>query len=163
MWPQYVVYAASFATIGIMWMNHHAIFDQTEEISHGCMIANLALLMLVSFLPFPTSVLGRFGLTPAAMTYYGLTLFALSLAFNVLGYLAALRPDERANLVDFARKRNLWNSAGLAGYAIGIVLGYFIPALAIALYAAMAAYYLSPAALRGNPAAKAARLAQGGR
>ncbi|MBV8530515.1 MAG: DUF1211 domain-containing protein [Candidatus Eremiobacteraeota bacterium] len=155
MWPQYAVYAASFATIGIMWMNHHAIFDKTRAISYACMIANLALLMLVSFLPFPTSVLGHRGLTPAAITYYGATLLVLSLAFNFLGYFAALGPEQGGSLTDFIRKRNVWNSAGMVGYAAGIPIGLYSPASAIALYIAMAAYYLSPAALRGNPAAQA--------
>src|SRR5258707_1285176 len=26
LWPSYVAYVVSFATIGIMWMNHHAFF-----------------------------------------------------------------------------------------------------------------------------------------
>jgi len=161
MWPQYVVYAASFATIGIMWMNHHSLFDHTERISHGVMTANLALLMLVSFLPFPTSVLGRYGITPVAVVYYGLTMVGLSLCFNVLGYLASLSPAEPARLLDFLRKRNLWNTAGLLGYVVGIGVALVEPVWTIALYAAMAAYYLSPAALRGNPAAQAARVAPG--
>jgi TMEM175 potassium channel family protein len=161
MWPQYVVYAASFATIGIMWMNHHSLFNHTERISHGVMTANLALLMLVSFLPFPTSVLGRHGVTPVAVIYYGLTMVGLSICFNVLGYLASLTPSQPARLLDFLRKRNFWNTAGLLGYAIGVGVAYVAPAWTIALYAAMAAYYLSPAALRGNPAAQAARVATG--
>jgi uncharacterized membrane protein len=157
MWPQYVVYAASFATIGIVWMNHHSLFNHMERISHGVMTANLALLLFVSFLPYPTSVLGRDGVTPVAVIYYGLTMVALSVCFNVLGYLASLTPSQPAQLLDFLRKRNLWNTAGLLVYMIGVGLAYVAPAWTIALYAAMAAYYLSPAALRGNTAAQAAR------
>ena len=47
-WPQYLVYAASFATIGIMWLNHHALFRYIERITHGMIVANLVLLLLIS-------------------------------------------------------------------------------------------------------------------
>ena len=30
-WPSYVAYAVSFLTIGIVWVNHHAIMDQVER------------------------------------------------------------------------------------------------------------------------------------
>src|SRR5579864_7478544 len=43
-WPQYAVYAASFATIGIMWFNHYALFHNARSVSYGALIANLALL-----------------------------------------------------------------------------------------------------------------------
>ena len=59
-WPAYVAYALSFITIGIMWANHHSIFELIDRTSHGLIVANLVLLLLVAFLPFPTKVLGDY-------------------------------------------------------------------------------------------------------
>src|SRR5688572_1573782 len=58
-WPAYVAYVISFVTIGIMWANHHGIFQLIARTSHGLVVANLLLLMCVAFIPFPTKVLGE--------------------------------------------------------------------------------------------------------
>jgi TMEM175 potassium channel family protein len=58
-WPGYVGFFISFITIGIMWINHHSIFHLIGRTSHGLLVANLLLLMCVSFLPFPTKVLSE--------------------------------------------------------------------------------------------------------
>ncbi len=58
-WPDYIGFVISFVTIGIMWANHHSIFGLIHRSSHGLVVANLVLLLCVSFLPFPTKVLGE--------------------------------------------------------------------------------------------------------
>src|SRR6516225_7990851 len=60
-WPQYLVYAATFATIGIMWLNHHALLDRAHRITHSVIMANFTLLGLICFLPFTTYVLEELG------------------------------------------------------------------------------------------------------
>ncbi|HEY8202983.1 MAG TPA: TMEM175 family protein [Actinomycetota bacterium] len=57
-WPGYVAYIVSFVTIGVMWANHHSLFHVIARCTHGLVVANVLLLMFVSFVPFPTSVLG---------------------------------------------------------------------------------------------------------
>ncbi|HEY7603655.1 MAG TPA: TMEM175 family protein, partial [Gaiellaceae bacterium] len=52
-WPSYVAYAVSFVTIGIMWMNHHAIMDLVDRVDRRFLMANLGLLMCIAFVPFP--------------------------------------------------------------------------------------------------------------
>ena len=31
-WPSYVAYAVSFLTIGIMWVNHHGVLSNSQEL-----------------------------------------------------------------------------------------------------------------------------------
>jgi uncharacterized membrane protein len=87
-WPSYVGYVISFVTIGIMWMNHHALFTYIRRVDRTLMLANLSLLMTVSFLPYPTAVLAEHLPDPAARTeatvFYGVTLVVIALAFNAL-------------------------------------------------------------------------------
>jgi uncharacterized membrane protein len=148
MWPQFLVYAASFATIGIMWFNHYALFHNAPRVTYASLIANLVLLLLVCFLPFPTLLLGRYGLMPSLVAYYGLVLLTLSICFNVLYYTANPKPGERLSIVDFIRTRNLWNSVGLIAYAGGAILSFASPIVAVAGYTAVALYYMSPASVR---------------
>ena len=153
LWPEYLVYVASFATIGIMWFNHYALFHSVRSVSYTALIANLTLLLLVCFLPFTTLLLGRVGLMPAATAFYGLTLLGLSLCFNVLWYAASVPSGERGNVIDFLRKRNAWNSIGLIVYAAGTALAFVNPLWSVLLFVAMAAYYMLPGTVRGALAA----------
>jgi uncharacterized membrane protein len=148
LWPQYLVYVASFATIGIMWVNHHALFGNLKAVPHGVVLMNLALLMIVSFLPFPTAILGHFGLMRSPVIYYGLALIASSLCFGALQYMVGLKPGERPSFVDFLRRRNAWNTIGIAAYVLGIPLAFYSPLATIVLYAAIALYYTLPIAVR---------------
>ena len=154
LWPQYLVYAASFATVGIMWINHHALFGKLTTVPHGIILVNLALLMVVSFLPFPTSVLGRFGLMRSPVIYYGLTLIAASLCFGTLQYMVSLNPGERGSIADFLRRRNVWNTMGIIAYAAGIPIAYYSPLATIVIYAAVALYYMLPVGVRAAAVAQ---------
>ena len=58
-WPSYLAYATSFITIGGLWMVHHGIFRRLQYANTVVMRLNLALLMAVSFLPFPTKLLAE--------------------------------------------------------------------------------------------------------
>ncbi|MDQ6767840.1 MAG: TMEM175 family protein [Candidatus Eremiobacteraeota bacterium] len=156
LWPQYVVYAASFATIGIMWFNHYALFHHLRQVSYTALIANLALLLFVSFLPFPTLLLGLYGLLPALVFFYSLTFFVIALCFNVLWYVATLRHGEHGSLVGLIRTRNLWNSLGLIAYALAMGLAAVSPVASIALIVLMAVYYMLPSTVRSTLVATAA-------
>jgi TMEM175 potassium channel family protein len=58
-WPVYVAYFASFAYVGVIWVNHHQLFTRIASVDKGLLWRNLALLLPTSVLPFPTAVLGR--------------------------------------------------------------------------------------------------------
>lgn len=96
-WPSYLVYALSFATIGVMWMNHHNILPLIARASHGLVVANLALLLVVAFIPFPTKVLGEnlrevpFADKRTAALFYNGTFFFMAVAYNTFWQIAAWR------------------------------------------------------------------------
>ncbi len=50
LWPQVLTYVISFATIGIIWLNHHAMFHLVERIDRNTLIFNMLLLMIHSVL-----------------------------------------------------------------------------------------------------------------
>jgi uncharacterized membrane protein len=87
-WPSYVGYVLSFLIIGIMWANHHALFEYIRRVDGPLILANLLLVMGVGFLPFPTAVLAQHLADPAARTqataFYGATLIFTSITYNIL-------------------------------------------------------------------------------
>ncbi|HEX2126747.1 MAG TPA: TMEM175 family protein [Thermoleophilaceae bacterium] len=80
-WPSYLADATSFWTIGGLWAVHHAVF-RLRYANRVLTRVNLVLLMVVAFLPFPTSVVGEAVGTDTsereAVLFYGATLFVIS-------------------------------------------------------------------------------------
>jgi uncharacterized membrane protein len=155
LWPQLLVYCASFATIGIMWFNHYALFHEARHISYASLVANLGLLLLVAFLPYPTWLLGQYALVPVAVVFYGATLFAIAILYGILGYVSTLPDGARGTVLGYLASRNAWNTIGPIVYALGSALAFVSPIAAIACFGAMAVYYLLPGTVRGALAAGA--------
>src|SRR5580704_16726441 len=82
--PQLVPYVTSFATIGIIWLNHHAMFHGVERVEHTTLTLNLLLLLVVAFIPYPTAVLSRYGALPASAFLYGAVLSLLGITYSLL-------------------------------------------------------------------------------
>ena len=54
LWPSYLAYVASFSTIGAAWLGHNAITEYLDRADAAFVRLNLLLLLIISFLPFPT-------------------------------------------------------------------------------------------------------------
>jgi TMEM175 potassium channel family protein len=151
-WPSYLAYVVSFATIGAIWLAHNGITDYLDRADAGFIRLNLLLLMVVSFLPFPTRLLGEHigeeSPERVAVTIYGLTLLAASSLVSVLWRYAVheklVRPDAEDEDVKLLTKRL---APGLAAYAIIIILGLFLPVVAVLAYLAVALFFIVPVGL----------------
>jgi uncharacterized membrane protein len=87
LWPSFIAFVLSFGTILIMWVNHHGLFKHAHRVSHRLLFANGFLLLVVTFVPFPTAVLAEYLDKPAAnaaATFYCGTFVGVSLAYNLL-------------------------------------------------------------------------------
>src|SRR5947207_11336647 len=76
LWPAYAAYLVSFLTIGIIWVNHHTLLEHCRQVDRRFLYLNLALLIAVGIVPFPTALVGRYILSDsaasAALVVYGL-------------------------------------------------------------------------------------------
>jgi uncharacterized membrane protein len=155
-WPSYLAYVISFATIGAIWLAHSAVTEYLDRVDKWFVRINLLLLLLVSFLPFPTRLLAESvdsaDAAAVATTVYGLTLLATGAVLSALW-----RHAVRANLVrgDAADAEievvTSKLTPGLAGYVGMIVLGLFLPLGAVIGYLVIAIFYLVPIrSLRGR-------------
>ena len=152
-WPGYVSYVVSFATIGILWLHHHEVFRYIRAADHGLFLLNLAMLLGVCFMPFPTKVMGdelvssSFADQRTAVIFYGLTIITVSLTFNTVWLWAAYRrrliePTMPQVLVS-ARTRIMW--LGIPPYAVAsTVVASWSPLSALVLYGVIDLLYLLP-------------------
>ena len=86
--PTLIAFVTSFATIGIMWINHHRLFNYIKRTDTGLMLLNLLLLLVIVFIPYPTALVAQqYALNPemhdAALLYSG-TNVILAICFNLL-------------------------------------------------------------------------------
>lgn len=92
LWPHYLAFVTSFATILAMWVNHHRIFTFVQRSDHFFLYWNGLLLLLITFLPFPTTLLAEYLLHSegkvAGAAFAG-TLVAIALTFKGLWHYAA--------------------------------------------------------------------------
>jgi uncharacterized membrane protein len=120
-WPTYLAFLISFAFIGIMWVNHHRLFNHIRRSDNTLLFTNLLLLLGVSIVPFPTSLLAAHYYSPgrivAAAVFNG-TFVVLAIFFNVLWHHVL-----RAELLDAATRESA--AAISKQYAIGPV-AYFV-------------------------------------
>jgi uncharacterized membrane protein len=93
-WPSYFAFTLSFATILIMWINHHARMGLIERIDGLLMFANGFVLLMIATLSFPTALVGEYLTGPAAkgaVFTYALFVLGASGAWNV--FMLAMKPE----------------------------------------------------------------------
>ena len=151
-WPGFAAFLLSFLFIGIMWINHHRLFQHIMRSDDVLMLTNLLLLLGVVWIPYPTSLMAqavnRGGLRDAAILYNG-SYLVMALLFNL-----QLRLVKRRGLVDpeFAAVRDISRNYlfGPGMYAISFALTWWNVELSLALNGAMALYFLVMPSVQGR-------------
>jgi len=87
LWPSFLAFLLSFFAILIMWINHHGLFNMVRRVNPGFLYANGFLLLLVSFVPFPTALLAEYldgrAVNTAAAFYCGTFIF-INIGYNLV-------------------------------------------------------------------------------
>ena len=148
LWPSYLAYLVSFLTIGVIWLNHHGIFQQVVRVDGPLLVLNLNLLLWTALIPFPTAVVAdnlAAGGEPArtAAALYSGVLLLMGLAFGAL--FAWVTHDARLlqrlpppRIVRAARLRFM---VGQVVYLVAFALSWVSAPVSVALAGLMALYY----------------------
>lgn len=146
---EYAAFVVSFLIIGITWINHHSLFRQVARVDRRLMLLNLLLLLVISFLPFPTRVLAEYLTTGgsnahAAAFFYSLAMAIMAVLYAAIWWHATAnggqllkRPMDPAGV----RRSRRQFSAGVLFYLPALGLAWLSAELTLALQAALAIYY----------------------
>lgn len=157
-WPLFLAFVTSFALVGVMWINHHRIFSLITHSDSMLMGLNLALLLMVVFVPFPTALVAQYislastntnflvNQRTAALLYNG-TNIVLAIAFIALWQYATHKGrllGKNANLqaVEAISKQYRF---GPLFYAAAFGLAWIYVPASIMLNLLMAVYFAIPA------------------
>jgi uncharacterized membrane protein len=150
LWPSYLAFLASFMTIGVMWLNHHRLFSMISKRDDGLIMFNLLLLLVITWLPFPTALIAEHLTGPhddqrTASIVYASSLLVMSVVFNVMWRYAV-----RAGAVgDHARTDGITRqyAIGPIMYAVLVGIAFFSADWCLVISALYALYFALPPSL----------------
>jgi uncharacterized membrane protein len=146
-WPSYAAYAISFLIIGIMWVNHHVVFEQLARVDRTFLFINVFFLMLVAFVPFPTSLVAqhlRHSGDEQAAVAYGVTFTTTAVFYNALWLYASrgrrlLRDDADPRVVSGITRSYL---LGPWIYLAATLTALASPIASVILFGVIAVFYM---------------------
>ena len=150
LWRSYLAFLTSFATIGVMWVNHHRVFNLIRRTDQAILAFNLLLMLGVSFLPFPTLVVARHIGTPdgrtAAMFFNG-TFTAIAIAWGFLWRYVAKRRHLLYEEADHASVHGISRQYlfGPVYYLVALLVAIFSPLTSVIIDLLLAIFFALPA------------------
>jgi uncharacterized membrane protein len=162
-WQAFAAYLISFFTIGIIWVNHHALLSRAVVVTRSLMFFNLVLLLFVVLVPVATRLLaeylpvGGFG-SHLAAAVYGMVLEGTAIGFYLIVEWTLregrtqppVPPDQR-------RAARLQYSPGPVVLLAAIGAAFIHPLLTLGLSGALTVYYVfeqTPLRGRGSSSAR---------
>lgn len=147
--PIGAAFVISFLTIGVMWINHHNLFRVIRDVDQGLLILNTLLLMMITFVNFPTALVGEYLLTDqfqaATIVYTGsfaLTAVVFNLLWRYASHRGRLLGDQpRPEII---RAIHTAYNAGLAAYLAVFLLSFISGSLAMLGTFALAVFFALP-------------------
>lgn len=139
----FAAYALSFLKVGIYWSQHHNMLQAARRLNGRVLLANLFFLFWLSLVPFVVRWVGEAGLTRDTVIAFGAVMLLCTLSFGLLraALLGANDPD--APIVRAAAHG--WKGVVTIGaYVVAILLAFWAPIIAVAIYVAVALMWLVP-------------------
>lgn len=148
-WSHVLSYITSFLVIGVVWLNHHALFHFLKRVDRVTLTINLVLLICIAFIPYSTALIGNYGRLQPVVMFYGLFLALTGLVYNTLWfyvvhqYLWSNHPTRRS----FIRQASLWSISYPIFYFIASLLSLVSTSISLILYVFIPLFYLFPSAI----------------
>jgi uncharacterized membrane protein len=147
-WPAFVAYLISFFTIGIIWVNHHALVRTIKTVDRPLLFLNLVLLLFVVAIPFATATVADYlsvpnDDTPVAMMLYGGVFLGMSAGFGAIfeWTLHGQRVYQPLPPEQHWAARRRFVGGGLV-YAVAIVVAFFSAIASFVIIGLVAVYYI---------------------
>jgi uncharacterized membrane protein len=141
--PILLAYALSYTNVGVFWNNHHHMLQATERVDGRVLWVNLLLLFWISLIPFAIRWMDEAHFAALPTACYGVVLVLSSISYLLLerAIVACNGPDSK---LAKAIGDDLKTKLSLSGYAVAILMAFYRPWMAIALYILIALVWFVP-------------------
>ncbi len=82
--PHIIAYVMSFLVIGLYWIFHHNTAQLVQKVDRPFIWLNIVFLLFVSFMPFPTTLMGKYPFTQIPVLMYGANLLAANITGRII-------------------------------------------------------------------------------
>jgi uncharacterized membrane protein len=152
-WPSYLAFGVSFATIGVIWINHSWMYGHICRVNRLALFINLVALITVVLIPFTTAIMSSFlrshtahyATQHAAARVYIVSLLTMSLAFTLMWWYCFSR---RATFTDLPKPRllvaTLIVATGPVVYGVAILVTMWNATISLILCLVLDVFFLYP-------------------
>lgn len=141
--PVFLSYVLSFVYVGIYWNNHHHLLHATERVAGSILWANLHLLFWLSLVPFATEWMGENHFATIPVAVYGVILLMAGIAYYILTRRLIAHHGEDS-LLATSIGRDIKGKTSLGLYFVAILLAFWKPLVACAIYLLVAIIWFVP-------------------
>jgi TMEM175 potassium channel family protein len=134
--PRILAYVMSFIIIGLYWVTHHNSMHAMKKTDRGFLWLNILLLLCVSFIPFPTSLVGRYPFQAGPIIIYGATLIVC----DIVGYIMLVYVHYHPQLAvpefseKYLRRHTPVYAVVNAAYLVAILVAHSFPLVSYLIY-----------------------------
>src|SRR5262245_12694925 len=134
--PHVLVYLITFINLGVLWVGQHNQYHFIGRVDRWFLWINITYLLLISFMPLSTALLGHYPLSRLALLVYGANLLAATLVLALHWDYATrggrLARDGLSPVVIRRAHARILGSAG--AYAVALMLSLLIPVAGLAVF-----------------------------
>lgn len=125
--PKFLSFLLSFVFVAIFWATHHQFFHQLRHSTRGLLWFNNLFLLTVTFLPFPTALLGEYYRNKFAVMFFGLEMIFSIGAILLMRYYATykaklLKPEADETQI---RKALIAGIVAVGVYIVAVILSFY--------------------------------------
>ena len=140
---KFLSYILSFTMVWIYWNNHHHLFQSVKKINGAVLLANGHLLFWLSLMPFATGWMGENHFAQAPVMLFGVVLLLSAIAYYILTQVLVKLHGENSALA-IAVGKDKKGFISLVLYLAAIGFSFFMPLIAVSIYALVAIMWLIP-------------------
>jgi uncharacterized membrane protein len=146
-WPTYAGFLISFSLIGVIWVNHHALFQDLAGLNRVFLFLNLLLLACIVVIPFPTSLVTTYIRSSTdghiAVAVYSAVMLSMATTFSLLWLWSVKSGLWRWQLSRSEFRMTAARAAvGVVVYSVAIGLSFVNAAVTLGLHAVVAVFYV---------------------
>ena len=159
----FAIYVISFVVIAIYWVAHHVQFHYVRYTDRRLLWINMVFLLLISFLPFATDLVGDNENLVLPCFIYGVTLLTIGAVSSVhLRYLERHPYLATAEFTPLSAKLLRRRIALFAIVpALSVLVAFYSPRLALYVYLLLAGAHFMPGRIDEHILAPSASIAEG--